>query len=333
MNALTRLADTAWYFWRRNNWIVDPRSILAHYREVEVDRPIFLIGNQGDGLTLVSRMLRHHPQVVSLSGDHHYWAGSDEMHRAFLGRLPPSLASGGRWLGKAPRHEILTPPRSWSYGSDDLIGQYRLTAADYDERSSRCLRRILRESLYRHGRPRGGRFTDKSQTFTVKLGYVDALLRDLRPHFVLITRDPYASCYRNAIGGARDMQRYSKDLDLDARFEICVQHWCNSMRCVEEDGGQVHALARMRFEDFLVDPRGSLERLCSFLGLPFAEAMVPAEDQRVPFGSRFRERWYPLKVDVNDRYLDALPEDYEHKLVERLGQRAANFGYLPPSER
>ena len=332
-SSLRSQANRAWYAWKRNNWMVDPRCLVAHVRPVTIDRPIFLVGNQGDGLTLISRMLRRHPEVVSLSGNHRYWVGADEIHRAFLGRLPPSLVNGNRRLGRAPHHEVLTPPRSWSYGADDLIGRYRRTAADYDERAARKLRSVLRESLYRHGRPQGGRFTDKSQTFAVKMSFIDALLRDTNPHFVLITRDPYATCYRNAKGGSGDMRRYAETMDLDERFEICLQHWRNTLRCVEEDKDRVCAFTRMRFEDLFVDPRGFLDRLCNFLGLTFDDRMVPAPGDRVPFGNRFTSRWYPLRPDVNDRYLAELPAHFEKEIVERIGDLAATLGYLPPLRR
>lgn len=328
---LRNRANIVWYLWKRGNWLFDPRCLLAHVREVEIDRPVFLVGNQGDGLTLVSRMLRRHPQLVSLSGNHKYWAGADEMHRAFLGRLPPSLVNGGRWLGKAPYHAELTPPRSWSYAADELIHSYRRTAADYDERAARQLRAVIRESLYRHGRPSAGRFTDKSQVFTVRMSYVNALLVDVNPHFVLITRDPYASCYRNALGGAYDIRRYAKKHDLDTRFEICLQHWHNSMTCVEQDREQLSAFTIMKFEDFLIDPRSSLESLCRFLDIPFMEDMVPAPGHKIPFGSRFPDRWFPLKADVNQRYLAELPRRFEEKIRDRAGDLAAAYGYHSPS--
>lgn len=330
-SALWNRANFAWYLWRRGNWLFDPRSLVAHFREVEIDRPIFLVGNQGDGLTLVSRMLRRHSQVVSLSGNHHYWAGADEMHRALLGRLPPSLVNGGYFLGRNPRHEILTPPRSWSYAADDLIDWYRKTADDFDQRTAKQLRAVIHESLYRHGRPTGGRFTDKSQIFSVKMGYIDALLKETRPHFVLITRDPYASCYRNAIGKANDMKRYAKKIDLETRFEVCLQHWINTMRCIEQDKDQVSAFKAMKFEDILTEPQERLRELCRFLDMPFDEEMVPSPNHSVPFGSRFPDRWYPMRPDVNQRYLAELPEKFERQIVDRAGDLAASYGYHPPS--
>lgn len=331
--SLRQHAERVWYLWKRNNWMVDPRCLVARFADVEIDRPIFLVGNQGDGLTLVARMLRRHPRLVSLSGGHRYWAGADEMHRAYLGRLPASLVSGGRWIGGGPRHDVFVPPLSWSYAADDLIDHYRRTAADHDPRAARRLRSVIRENLYRHGRPRGGRFIDKSQTFTVRMGFVNALLRDSEPHFVLVTRDPYATCFRNAQGGAGDMKRASRALDLDGRFEVCVQHWRNSLRSVEEDRDEVAAFTTMRFEDLLAAPQRSLERLCRFLGLSPTPEMIPARHHTVPFGSRFRDRWYPLRADINERYLDALPARFEELLVERIGELAASYGYLPPARR
>lgn len=326
--------DSAVYAWRRNNWAVDARFWLSRWSKAPIDRPVFFIGNQGDGLTFVSRMVRRHSAVVSLSGNNAYWAGADEMHRALLGYLPASLSNGGRYLGGAPSHPVMTPPRSWSYATDDLLAEYRQTAGDVTGQARRRLETVIRASVRRHARdPQSARFVDKSQTFTVRMSYVDALLQDSDCHFVLITRDPYATCYRAALGKAGDMERYSEDLDLDARFELCVQHWVNSMNCVVTDRTRVSHFKAMAFEAFLERPRQALEELCDFLHLDFEDEMVPAEGQNVPFGSRFRSRWYPIRTDVNDRYLESLPDRYAATLQERLGERAAEFGYFPPKSR
>ncbi|MHC4127881.1 MAG: sulfotransferase [Planctomycetota bacterium] len=330
MDRLVSLGNQAYYFWRRNNWLVDPRAYLAHFRDVVVDRPIFLVGNQGDGLTLAARMLRRHPDVVSVSGDCRYWSGADEMHRTMVLKLPPSLTAAGRW-GGAPKHEIMTPPHSWSYATDDLIGAYRKTEADFNERTARRLRSVLVESLYRHGTGGAGkRFVDKSQTYTVKMRFVAALLDGTHPHFLLITRNPYATCYRAAIGEAWDMRDYADRLDLDARFELCVQHWCNAMRIVLEDAEHVGHFKVMMFERFLVEPRDCVHEMCDYVGLEFQETMLPAEGQKVPFGTRFGRRWYPMRPNVNERYLNEIPDHYLDIVEERCGEMAAGFGYERP---
>ena len=310
--------------------MVDPRSYFPGPDRTAVDRPIFLLGNQGDGLTLVSRMLRRSQQVVSLSGDYRYWSGADEMHRAMRSILPPGLRSGGRWFGGAPRHAILTAPRSWSYASDDLIDGYRMRASDADLPDRRRLFRAIAGCMRRHGRGQPVRFIDKSQTFTVRLGYIDALLEGHDPHFVLVTRNPYASIYRAAIGFAGDMERYKKQLSLGDRIQVCTQHWMNSMDAVLEDARSVLRFKVMAFEEFLAAPKQSLSELCQFLSIDYGDDMVPAKGQSVPFGTRFSRRWFPVRPEVNDRYLEAIPQDHLEQVVARIEERAREFGYEPP---
>ena len=60
--------NRAWYLWRRSEWMLDPRRFFTDWADVPVQRPIFFLGNQGDGLTFVSRMVRRHPDVVSVTG-------------------------------------------------------------------------------------------------------------------------------------------------------------------------------------------------------------------------------------------------------------------------
>ncbi|MGD2071111.1 MAG: hypothetical protein PVI57_20750, partial [Gemmatimonadota bacterium] len=216
LDSAARLANTAWYQWRRNNWLLYPPRLFRSFDSVPIDRPVFFVGNQGGGLTLVSRMIRRHPDLVSISGGGDYWSGADEMQKVANLRLPPSLVLGGRWFGGGdPPHERLTPPRGWSYASDDLFAWYRKTEEDASEDDARALKRVIRESLHRFGRhSRAPRFVDKSQVFAIKMRYVEALLSDANPFFVLVTRDPYASVYRAATK-TEDMVRYARSMSLD----------------------------------------------------------------------------------------------------------------------
>jgi hypothetical protein len=274
-------------------------------------------------------MLRRAAGTVSISGGRKYWSGADEMHRAMLGAIPPSLANGGRWLGRAPRHPILAPPRSWSYACDELYPAYRLTADDYDRASARRFRKLIAASIARHGEGGRGRFVDKSQVFSVKMSYVDRLLDGCEPHFVLVTRNPYATCLR-AAREAGDMRRYAATLDEHQRFEICVQHWANTMRAIDEDSERVSHFTTVRLEDVLSSPAVELRKLCQRLDLPFSDDMVPAPGQAIPFGTRDPEKWHPLRGDVNSRYEAALTDGQLELLQERIGRRASRLGYRAP---
>ena len=129
-------ANYLYYYWRRNNWLLYPHRFFGDYEGIEMSHPIYLVGNQGDGLTLIARMLRRHQAIVSVTGNHRYWAGADEMQNVMRGRLPRSLRQGGRFICKDFSHETFTPPRSWSYGADDLVEHYRKTATDHDDEAA-----------------------------------------------------------------------------------------------------------------------------------------------------------------------------------------------------
>ena len=328
---LGSLTNMLVYLVKRGSWVWYPKRFVSTFDDVVIDRPVFFVGNQGGGLTLVSRMLRRHPLLVSISGDYTYWSGADEMHRVMMTRLPPTLRTGGAWFARDHQHPVYTSPRSWSYACDEMLPSYRNTAQDYDEKAAQKMRFLIREAVHRFGRGREGvRFTDKSQVYSVKMGYMDALLEGTNPHFVLISRNPYASIYRAAIGRAGDMRRYASTLDLDTRIEICTQHWCNAMRCVLEDSGKVYAFKAMRFEDFLHEPEASMRALCDFVGLDYSEKLLPQPQDVIPFGSRYSEKWYPLRLDVNGRYLNRVGDEVIARIAAHCGDIAEQLGYTPP---
>ena len=159
--------------------------------------------------------------------------------------------------------------------------------------------------------------------------FIQALLGDADPYFVLITRNPYAACYRAALGKAIDMQRYAATMSLDERVAYCAQHWANAIGCALEDGPHVNRFKVMRFEDFLQNPEPSLRDLCAFLDLSFDEDMLPQPHHVIPLGSRFRDRWYPLKPDVNEPYLKKISPRHVDIIARRCEPLAQQLGYAP----
>lgn len=74
-----KLANTVWYAYKRNNWLLDLSRYWNDFEDIEIDRPIFLLGTHCGGLTLISRMLRRNKRELSVSGNHKYWSGADEI--------------------------------------------------------------------------------------------------------------------------------------------------------------------------------------------------------------------------------------------------------------
>ncbi len=318
-----------WYLWKRNNWMLDPRLYWGNFSDVSVDRPIFLLGVQGGGLTLLARMLRRHPEVVSVSGNYRYWSGADEMHTVFGPLLPPEL-TGTRYKVPVADHPIYKPPRSWTYACDELLPYYRKRARDATPQAKQALERVIRYCVKRYGINGKARFVDKSQVYTVRVGLIRELLKEYEPRFVLVVNNPYAACYRAALGKAQDMKRLQKMLSFRERLTICAQHWANSVRCALED--KAADMLIVRFEDVLQAPETMLRQICAHVGLDFRPDMLPAPHHRIPFGTRFADRWYPLRLDRALAYIErATPE--ELALIHTYcGSLAEQFGYPYPQK-
>ena len=77
MTVINRLA----YHMRRLDWLVTNGFINTS--TVKLDRPIFLLGNQGGGNTFLSRMIRRNSAVVSVGGGNDYWTSADEMQKVY----------------------------------------------------------------------------------------------------------------------------------------------------------------------------------------------------------------------------------------------------------
>ncbi|MGY4706896.1 sulfotransferase family protein [Candidatus Bipolaricaulota sp. J31] len=318
----------AWYLWKRNNWMLDPRSYFVRFKGIPIDRPIFLLGVQGGGLTLLSRMLRRHPQVVSVTGNYRYWSGADEMHTVFGPILPPEL-TGIRYKAPVPRHPVFKPPRSWTYACDELLPYYRKTEKDADERMKRRLERVIRYCIARYAPDRGkARFVDKSQVYTVRVSLIRKLLEEYNPRFVLVTVNPYAACYRAAAGKARDMERLKGKLSFEERLRICAQHWKNSYHCALEDRDEDMLVVRL--EDLLHEPATYLKKICEHVELEFSENMLPHPGDKIPLGSRFRDRWYPLDPNRVLHYIEKASPGELELIHEVCGDLAKEFGYPLP---
>jgi len=308
------------------------RRLLHPVDRVDIDRPVFLLGTQGGGGTLVTRCLLRHPRAVYASGNSDYWAAPNEIHNCpHLVDVPEPLVHRTFHFGTVhdrmehhPRHGY---QRSWLYATDEFLPRYRKTADDVDEATTLAFRRVLQKIVlaYAHD-PRDCRLIDQSQLYTIQLPYLARMLEGCNPRFILVARNPYAACaravskeYTAARGG------YLED-DRAARISCAVEHWSNSYRLALEASSDL-PMHLVRYEDFLEDPERIVREMCEFAELRFTPAQVPAAGQRVPEGSVEPEKWFPLKQGENVRYLEALEPDLVNALHARAGDLIERLGY------
>lgn len=316
-------AHKLYYLYRRNRWMLDPARLWGDFGDIPIDRPIFLLGTQGGGLTLLSRMLRRNIRTVSVTGDHQYWSGADEMQNVLGPILPPQL-TGVKY--QAPPDALFGTPRGWVYATDRLLPLYRLTAAHVTRELAHQFRRLLQWVIWRQARRQPGkRLVDKSQVFTVKVSFINALLNGCNPRFVLLVRNPYVLCYRAA---ARILWRH---FTMQERLEYAAQHWSNSMSAALTDAPGTEQFALFRFEDLLVQPSDTLRAICAFTDIEFDQQMLPSRSQSLPLGTLRRDRWFPLRQDVDEVYCREIQPEHVEIIDRRCGELARRFGYRPPA--
>lgn len=293
--------------------MIDPRFYAKRFIDHEIKSPVFFLGTHGGGLTLVSRMIRRHERIVSVTGNNKYWSGADEMQAVFGPALPFELSGIKHHLPKDNFHDGHT---SWLYASNPLLEKYRNTEKDADLKNERYLKGIIKYCLLRFGRKKSNNiFVDKSQVFSVKLRFINELLGDCNPKFILVTRNPYTSCYRAPVK-SEGIRRLKGKCTKEELLAYASQHWSNTMSVALEDGSNMRNFVTVKFEDVLRRPRKEVKKISRFIGIRFDDRMIPSEDHRVPFGSKYRDRWYPLREDVNEKYYESIGKE-EADIIER----------------
>jgi len=316
-----------YYLFKRNNWMLDPRLLFMRFKSYQINKPIFLLGNQGGGLTLLSRMLRRHNDIINCTGNKSYWTGADELHAVYGPILPFNLTG---IIYKLPQHPIFNTQRSWSYAIDDSIDIYRKTEKDFNIEEKKKLEHLIKYFMYRFGN-KNSRYIDKSQIYTVRMSYIHSLLKEYNPKFVLLTRNPYAEVFRSAKGPLPYIEISSRK----EKLKYAAQHWNNSINAVLEDkknNPEIDILI-IRFEDLLQDPEANLRKICKHVELEFDEDMLPKPEHTVSFGSRITGRWYPLMPDINKKYIGNISNEDIDIIHAICGDTAEKLGYFATEMR
>lgn len=305
---------------RHHRWRWNLRKHVVDLERVRVEKPVFLLGTQGGGLTLISRVLRRHPDAVSVTGDASYWTGGDEMQNVLADALPVDLRLRGH-----PALEDRELQEAWLYATGALLPAFRRTEDDATEELRETLVDRIRELIVLYGTRTGiPRFIDKSQSYTVKVSFLASLLDGHDPRFLLVVRNPYAVCYR-----AVEKVLTGRGLSRSERLELAVQHWDNSIRYALTDGQEIEGFGTVRFEDFLEEPEETLQKIDDVVEMGLGQELLPSASDRMPLGTPPDRKWHPLRPDVNQKYLENLSADVVGVLERRSGDLIETFGYSP----
>lgn len=318
----------------RLRYRASPRRLWVPDRRIEIDRPLFVLSVQGGGVTLLARTLYRNRDVVYAGGNADFWAAPDEIHnRPHTTRdLPEALIHRSAHFfnieGFEQSHPVFGFQRAWLYATDELLPRYRKTEDDLTDEIRTGLRRVVKKLIRAYAPDwRSARFVDKSQLYTIQLALIHAALEDCDPRFVLVTRDPYVTCWR-AVQKEFDRRGVPSPIPLEERIRLVVEHWDNSFRLAREDASRLGIdLKHVRFEDFLEEPKETVRGICDFAELEYSDDMVPAAHHRFHLGAVDAVKWYPLRSSENAGYLEEIDRGLVRALNERAGDLIEAFGY------
>ncbi|WP_263784443.1 sulfotransferase family protein [Salinibacter grassmerensis] len=336
MNKLNRLLQVAVNaYWEYKPWWTPRRWAIA-LDEIDIDRPIFILGVQGGGLTLLTRMLHRNPNIVTIGGGRAYWVGNNEMDKQYTGELPedftlrsPKFQSPTfktHMTGTEDAHPVFGRERNWVYACDDLLDQYRRTESDWSPDKEAQLRRAMKESIRAYALDiRRARFLDMSQTFSLKVPLLRKIFPDAR--FVVQTRDPYATCIKEA---RDDGYKWRRKTGLEQKLTIFAEHWRNTYAYTMNDLKDHAHKITVRYEDLVQSPEDELRRIAEAIDLEYRPDMVPQDHHRLPFGSSESHKWFPVRTGVNEKHLSHLRPGAASVIQENVEDVAHSFGYRAP---
>lgn len=308
-----------------------PRVLFTNFNKVTINKPIFFLGIQTGGITIINRVVKRHPFCVSIGGNNSFWAGRDELDKA-VKDIPDEFAlrSPGynNMIESEKNHPIFGFDRGGLYATDELIDEYRKTENDFSKNISQKFKNSIKRALVAYSEEfNKARFVDQSQSFSVKVPLITKILKNSNPKFVLVLRNPYAACWGNVVRQSRNT--WNKIPTDKEKLQYAVEHWENTFRIALNDLSNYGDFHILRTEDFIKNPKKEAKKVFEYCDLEFKDNFLPHPDHILPIGSIQRQKWYPIKKDVNKKYLNELPDWAKNIIYNRCKNLAERFNYTP----
>lgn len=294
---------------------------LSKLDNVVIDRPIFIVGLQGGGGTFLSRIFRRVEGVVTLSGNHKYFTGADEMQSA-LGPFLPQQYSG--ILHKYPKSNNFGTRRGWSYACDELLPFHKYGEWDYKEDQAAGFRHAIKVCIKLNGKSgQPQRFIDKSQSYALKMPIMRKALEGSSPKFIGIVRNPYVMCWRAA---SMKTALAAEKQNIEHKLLIATQHWNNTVQCLIENEGQAD-FRLYTIEGILEQFEEKVYEIAQFAEVDLKDEHFPKASDVLPAGSKRQERWYPVQREINNKYLEKVPAKAKEIIFDQCKEYIERFGY------
>ncbi len=275
---------------------------------------VFVVGAARSGTTLLQRMLDAHPELAVVNET--YWVPRKSRERTGLtraGLVTPALFPLLLESPKFSRMDLTEPDLERVFSEEQPIRYERFVSLLFD--------------LYaqRRGKALAG---DKTPGYVRRIGQ----LHELWPQacFVHIIRDPRDVCLSMLEwrSGERTAGQYGT-WALDPVVSTAL-YWRMSVALGREGGAVIGSdrYHEVRYEDLVSAPDRTLERVCGFLSLPYAVAMVRFHEgrTRVKPGRSTKAQWLPPTAGLRDWRAQLAP-DAVPRIEAAVGDLLVSLGY------
>lgn len=214
--------------------------------------PIFIVGLNKSGTSLVYLMLSRHPALSAIRAfkPPRQKPGTATLHMENYG-----IGEGQKIAGLVEK--LRSGSQSYLFACPPVLDDYRLT-----ERDAETGERELVAAAY-HGamvNP-GARLVEKSPPNLVRTRYLQALFPDAS--IIHIVRDPYA----NVAANAKKRGRWGTVRDQ-------ARHWASGNGLYLEDSASLRRALTIRYEDLAGQPERTMQAICAFCGLEWRPTIM-----------------------------------------------------------
>ena len=221
--------------------------------------PIFIVGLNKSGTSLLYLMLSRHPSLSGLkpSEDQGPKSGSAMVYLRNHG-----LTEGHKVAGLPDKLRVHS--RSYMFAHPHVLPEYRLTEKEVEPGDQTGVEEAYRQAMADPGK----RLIEKSPPNLVRTRYLQALFPDAV--FIHIVRDPYA----NVAANAKKRERWGS-------VEEQAAHWASGNAVYLNDSGGLGRARTVRYEDLIAVPEATLRRICDVCWLDWSPAAILPVEQDV----------------------------------------------------
>jgi hypothetical protein len=272
---------------------------------VDISRPIFIIGIQRSGTTILDNLFTRHRDTAFFEG----FSNKYYMTPWKFWLIPLQVR---RYKTRPPS----TEGRVWRryFKEIDYVDERKLT-----EEMKHYYYSAIKAELRAFG---AKRFVNKNPAHCLRIRWLDAMFPDAL--YILISRDPRAVV--NSI--YQKMQKYW-DMQINTKYEhgykgyvtikevfgndvsrlqSCINFYNYSVDTLEKDLPVIaDRLCRVKYEDFVRNPRHELRRLYEFAGLAWYRELEDQVPEKLALENN--NKWQALEVADSSTLEKAFPAD------------------------